>query len=358
MIFLEKFYFWLIQAGMPIVYFYVSICGNIFLNKAAEDAIGLEKLGNELLSPVQYILAGKTIKAGSYEEVQRFSYTEGFVWKTAGSVALLPLSLVAGSAVKGTAYLFAETRDRHRKIALAVQSTQVHSHLSHYMEMGLPLGSLKEEMLIPKNYERRPGDEHVLKAEKEALKEVARLFTENNIPFWVDCGTLLGTYRYGGAIPWDNDIDMGILAPDFENAKHVLNALDPEKYLVVDWSGRTKPGTFLVVCIKETGSRIDIGHFAIDQEKKKITLVLSNEDSIFLPEIWKTTERRFVIPTPFEMIFPLKKAFFDGIEVFVPNQTEAYLQARYGQDLRPSKVYDPITHQYEKDLTHPYWQFF
>lgn len=357
--YIEKFYFWLIQAGMPVVFFYVSLCGNIFLNTAAEDAQGLEKWGNYILAPTQYLLAGKVADKESYTLTQRFEYEEGFGWKTAGAVIGLPVSLIVGSALKGSSYLFPETRARHQRIAAQVGSTTTQSNRPLYESKGIPLDLLEEEEPPPPpQYVRRPGDGQVLRAEKEALKEVVKIFEAHDILFWVDCGTLLGAYRYGGAIPWDNDIDIAILAPDFCNAKQALNALDPEKYVVVDWSGRTRPETFLVVCIKETGSRIDIGHFSIDDQKRELTLVLSNEESIFLPEIWKVTERRFVIPTPYEVIFPLKKVYFDGIEVPVPHKTEEYLQARYGQDLRPSKVYDPITQQYEKDLTHPYWQRF
>lgn len=360
MIYLEKFYFWLIQAGMPVVFGYVFLCGNIFINTAAEDATGLEKIGNQLLAPTQYILAGKTASAENYSLHQRFEYTDdGFAWKTVGSSVAMPFSIVLGSFVKGLSYISSETRARHYKIAAVKHSTDTHSNMAYYTSVGIPMGSFDDaEPLAPPQYQRRPGDENGLLPEKEALRQVAKLFEENNIPFWVDCGTLLGAYRYGGAIPWDNDIDIAVLAPDFTNVMRALNALDPDKYVVIDWSGRTRPETFIVVVVKETGSRIDIGHFAVDQNEQQVTLVLSNEDSIFLPEIWKKTERRFVIPTSYNMIFPLKKANFDGIEVPVPNNTEEYLQARYGKDLRPVKVYDPVTMQYEKDLTHPYWGFF
>lgn len=357
--YLEKFYLWVIQAGMPIVYAYVLFCNNVFLNTASENAQGLEKLGNQLLSPVHYIFAGKIADANDYQLKQRFTYEDGFAWKTISSTVVLPVSLVLGSAVKGISYLSSETRENHRKIIENMHSTKTFSNEEYYEKAGVHLIPFKEaEFFSSIQHQRRPGDENNLRAEKEALKEVVRIFEENKIPFWVDCGTLLGTYRYGGAIPWDNDIDIAVLSPDFRNIMHALNSLDKEKYMVIDWSSRSRPETFVVICIKETGSRIDIGHFNLYPEKKEVRLVLSNEENIFLPEIWKKTERRFVVDTPYEMIFPLKKANFDGIEVPVPNQIEEYLKARYGQDLRPAKIYDPITLQYEKDLTHPYWQNF
>ncbi len=51
-----------------------------------------------------------------------------------------------------------------------------------------------------------------------------------------------------------------------------------------------------------------------------------------------------------------RKAMLDGVEVYVPQDTEKYLQRYYGDNLAPAKVFDAATGQYEKDLSHPYWQ--
>lgn len=349
----------LIVLFMPAVCSYFALSGNLFLNVAASNASGFEQAGNTILIPVQYLLAGQEAvpqEDGSWKFVQRFAYREAFWPKTVGSLIVLPPSLIVGCTLKSIGYLFEESRVRHASLTGSKVSTTPISHDEAFRSLGLDFPPFSQvEMLFSQGYLRKPGDENHLKATKEALAAVADVFNEARIPWWVDCGTCLGTYRYGGVIPWDEDIDIAILLPDFENARRALNRLDPRKYNVQDWSGRNFPGTLFKVFVKENFSQIDIDCFAIDSKKRELRCICTFEDSLFFPEWFKIREMRYSIPTAIDMVFPLKQAMFDGVVVFVPNKTKEYLQRVYGENLDPVKIYDPSTGRFEKDLSHPYW---
>lgn len=352
------------KLGMPLVYLYHVILGCTFLNTAAEDATGFERLGNQALIPWQYFCEGKRAIPQQGEHGQwtytlerKFDYENHFFFKTAASISLIPISLTLGSTLKGISYLFPETKARADKICAAQHTRKVTPNTDYYHSIGLNVSNWQEaERIAPPKWKKSPNAKHRLEGDVEALAEITRILSSRNIPFWIDCGTCLGCYQYGGAIPHDWDIDVGMLMADFDNVKNALQDLDPDKFVVQDWSGRAIPKSYLKVFVKETGGMIDLYNFAIDKQKGQLYTVLSNEFNIFLPKSWKIREKRYSQPMPISHVFPLKKALFEGIEVPVPGNTEAYLQVFYGENLAPAKLYNEITGVYERDLSHPYWQ--
>lgn len=350
----DSFVHALMALFVPLVCTYYALTANLFLNVSVENARGLEAVSNQLLAPVQYLLVGRIAKEqpdGTWKFSQRFDYTQSFWIKTAGSVVALPPSLVLGTLTKGASFLESSTRKRFQSL----KKLHFASNLEHYQKMGLEIGAAPE-FFPSQNHKRRPGDENNLKLEKEALREITALLNEAKIPWWVDCGTCIGAYRYGGIIPWDEDIDIAVFLPDFQNVQCALQKLDPKKYIVQDWSTRGSPQSYLKVSIRETGNLIDIYHYDIHPETKELRYIFSLDDHSFFPEWVKIRERRFTARVAFDTVFPLKKGTFDGLEVFLPNDPKKYLQRCYGENLDPAKVYDPETNRYEKDLSHPYWK--
>ncbi|MDI9470544.1 MAG: LicD family protein [Bacillota bacterium] len=71
--------------------------------------------------------------------------------------------------------------------------------------------------------------------QREMLAVLDRTAREADIQYCLIFGTLLGARRHGGFIPWDDDIDVGVLRRDYERLLAALRRdLDPELYLVED----------------------------------------------------------------------------------------------------------------------------
>jgi hypothetical protein len=345
---------------MPLVCSYYALTGDLFLNVCIDNATGFEKAGNLLLIPFRYLCAGKEAiqdSSGAWTLAYSFEYNH-YLWvKVTGSILALPPSLLLGSTVKALGFLSESTRNRYHSLRDYLSGTEIRSNQALYQSVGLDIGNPREALFFEsQHYARRAGDENYLSYEKEALREVARLLNQAEIPWWIDCGTCLGAYRYGGVIPWDADLDIAVLQPDFENVRKTLSQLDQKKYSVQDWSSRDRPNSYIKIYIRESRTLIDVYHFAIEPETRELRYILSLETNLFFPEWWKIRERRFTVPVAFETVFPLKKTLLDGIEVFIPNDPKKFLQRCYGEDLAPAKIYNPLTGSYEKDLTHPYWQ--
>ena len=344
---------------IPLVCGYLALTSDIFLNTSCKEARGLEKFGNTLLIPCHYLFVGQVAQKDKNNEwvfSNKFDYQNHFLIKTIGSAILAIPSFFCGVLCKALSFIDPHTRALHQSLCNHLICRPIANQNDIYTSHGIQLVD-ETQKFISQNHQRRPGDEKNLSIEKKALRDITKLLNKTKISWWVDCGTLLGVYRYGGVIPWDDDIDIAILRPDFHTVKKILTLLDPQKYIVQDWSTRLHPNSFLKVFIRESKTMIDIYTFDFFPDKKELVYNFAMGDFFFSPKWWVHREKKFTIPVAFETLFPLKKATFDGIEVFVPNDTKKYLERGYGNNLDPIKIYDPITQNYEKDLTHPYWNF-
>jgi hypothetical protein len=66
---------------------------------------------------------------------------------------------------------------------------------------------------------------------KRLFLELMDLFDAEGFPYWADGGTMLGALRHRGIIPWDKDIDIGLLSGDLPRLVDLLERYQDCFYL-------------------------------------------------------------------------------------------------------------------------------
>jgi len=145
--------------------------------------------------------------------------------------------------------------------------------------------------------------------------------------FFLDYGSLIGCLRNGKRIPWDVDIDVGILMEDFDKFKKSI------PFLTKDGEIFKQSAKLMIVyhLSKINNIHIDIGLY---QKVKR------NDTNVYITYYSKNIPSCTFLE---DELFPLKKATFENIEVLIPNKSKKYLEANYGEKC----VENPITkHSY------------
>ena len=208
------------------------------------------------------------------------------------------------------------------------------------------------------------------------LKYFIRQCEQHGLRYWLTYGTLLGAIRHKGWIPWDDDMDVSMMYSDYEKLQRMLSVIFPKEDGFI-----IHRHAFLQIGYKDTPLNLDIfPHFfaaepyspevetkiarAWDKVKKKVVLMgrrMNYTEQEFLNVINReilegkpcpaedASPATFITPAPtflsrrlilpYEAIFPLKKAIFEGVAMNVPQQARCYLSLLYGDYMDyPPKV--------------------
>lgn len=76
------------------------------------------------------------------------------------------------------------------------------------------------------------GIEELHQVQLELLKLTAKICDELNLTYYLCWGTLIGAIRHNGFIPWDDDVDIVMLRPDYEKLIAYLSAHNDELFPV------------------------------------------------------------------------------------------------------------------------------
>jgi len=189
-----------------------------------------------------------------------------------------------------------------------------------------------EKKIIKDNIKLVDSNNHS-KMKKMLLFTIDQL-QKNNIPFWLDAGTLLGIYRDGDLISWDYDADMSIPAEYSDKVTKLRNKFLPnyiirKRPIYNRWiSGHTR-----VIKVKTTWEKLRQVNFHIDifcvyKVKDKYRWVDSG--------VLKHIDAKF-----FDKQEYIK---WEGRNIPVPEYAEDYLSIRYGDWQKPNKYYNAGLH--------------
>ncbi len=212
--------------------------------------------------------------------------------------------------------------------------------------------------------------------QEECLKlyrRVAAVLEKNNLPYWLDFGTLLGAVRHGGIIPWDDDVDICMIRSDYNKAIELMK----EEFADGEFEVREK--AFKKNCqlrIRKDHNAIGLDIFPVDEypgtiesEEERCALVekirrgqkelntrLKQDPKLDLRETLHDITKNVVLdgrelgfnspilfyaidfPHPQDElvlkrddIFPLSTIQFEGMEAPCPRNPERMLELRFGE---------------------------
>lgn len=82
-------------------------------------------------------------------------------------------------------------------------------------------------------------------AELDVLSVIDDICVRHGIKYFADWGTFLGAVRHGGFIPWDDDLDIAMLRPDYEKFKEIAEAELPKDFAIHDYAHKDNHWLFL-----------------------------------------------------------------------------------------------------------------
>ena len=174
-------------------------------------------------------------------------------------------------------------------------------------------GIFSSQVIVGKTPLTKPEVIHSL---YQLMKDIHELFEAHGVQYWAYGGTLLGSVRNGGIIPWDDDLDIQV---DVKNA-HQIKALAP---LIKKLGYSFHPCYLGFQITAEHNAHMDI--FLVKREGPYYVFNTKKAQGTF-----KAADHGDLQFKP-EDIFPLKKYRFGDLEIWGPHNHRGSLDSKYGK---------------------------
>lgn len=234
---------------------------------------------------------------------------------------------------------------------------------------------------------------------RDMVIELDRICKKYDIPYFLSGGTLLGAMRHDGFIPWDDDLDVGLVRKDYLRLLKVLPSELPD-HIALQTNDTDKNFFFFYAKLRDKNSFLDEGEFDGAFRERGIFIDIfpydrvlpwtqrlrlqslayniyragnGNESSLRKIRALTWVNRHVCFPIlrfisrlsgvknlmndygiPFHVvhditnIFPLTTHVFEGVELSVPGNSDGMLREQYGDYMKLPDDMDNLYHHVQK----------
>ena len=158
----------------------------------------------------------------------------------------------------------------------------------------------------------------------DMFKEFDSICRKNNIKYWCRGGTFIGAMRHKGWVPWDGDIDVGVMDYDIKKLKKIF--IEKEQVLKKRGIFYSHPKDKPCIKLRSNKAYYIYTPWGNNWDKDKgiqidIMIFKDIEDNkIFSPYGSTICGPPDKLKRLKSDIFPLKEIQFEGFNVYVPNK--------------------------------------